>query len=191
MSDTPAVLSLRDWLRDRSMRGTEGVVAFARFLRTYTLDAATLPLYLDLFEAGVPEALDVLLEGRDPAALFTRMPHSVSSIGRVFGILTAIRPREAAVPAVLPLIGLLEAVYTKNPQTHADRPLSIADVNQIGKFLVHPQEQVREIIARLLETLGRLAWGDRVAANHAGRILDAFLDNTKTLATVIPAVLLV
>ena len=95
-------------------------------------------------------------------------------------------------------MGVLQSVYSSPRDGYRIHPLTIADMNAIGKHLDKPKGQDDPLNRAILEVLEKIAdlegAGDgqmEEVAIHASAIRNAFFDDRKRIDEVIPPVLLV
>ncbi|NIM04509.1 MAG: hypothetical protein GTN65_02570 [Armatimonadetes bacterium] len=96
------------------------------------------------------------------------------------------------------ILGVLQSVYSSPNDGYRIYPLSIAEVNALGKHLDKEKGQddpLNRVLLEILENLSRLEASDNSEieeiAIHASAIRNTFFDNRKEMQDVIPPVLLV
>jgi hypothetical protein len=108
-------------------------------------------------------------------------------------------PKQIYSKVLLALLGIIECGYHKPDDGYNICPLSITDLNNIGKFLDPSKDQLHENNLTLLDVLDKITGlGEyrgslikNVLSKHAFNIRIAFFDNTKKLTDIIPQVLLI
>jgi len=96
------------------------------------------------------------------------------------------------------ILGVLQSVYSSPKDGYRIYPLTIADLNALGKHLKKDNGQddplnrvILEILDHLSELQGQGNADSEEIAIQASAIRNAFLDNRKQMEDVIPPVLLV
>ena len=96
------------------------------------------------------------------------------------------------------ILGVLQSVYSSPKEGYRIYPLTIANLNAMGKHLDKEKSQddpLNRIILEILDKISELEDGTNSdmeeVANHAGNIRNAFFDNQRKMEDVIPPVLLV
>jgi hypothetical protein len=95
------------------------------------------------------------------------------------------------------ILGVLQSVYSSPESGYRIYPLSIANLNALGKHLIKENGQddplnrvILEILNSLTKLEGRGSTSMEEIAIHAAAIQNAFFDNRKQMEDVIPMVLL-
>ncbi|MEO0326871.1 MAG: hypothetical protein AAF447_28270 [Myxococcota bacterium] len=175
-------------------------MSFARFLRLSGLDSENYPLFLKMLEIENHWVLDELIgEDRDPFLLLSTIPPNTYVIQKAFILLTRWRPGGIYHKTLAIVLGALQNAYSSPRDGYKIYPLTVADVDNLGKHLVKEagQNEARNrVILDILDWVGSLEglrWDGRMesVARQAMRVRSNFFDNTKVLEDVIPQVLLV
>jgi hypothetical protein len=190
---------LRSVLSARTPEAVESAVSYVRFLRLSGLDTENYPLFLKLLEVENHWVLDALLSDKDPFLLLSTIPPNRFLVSRCFKLLTRWRPQGIYPKTLAIALGVLQNAYSSPRDGYRIYPLSIADVDNLGKHLEKETgqgEPRNRCILDILEKIGSLEglmWDDKVeeVARQALRIRGNFFDNTKLLEDCIPQVLLV
>jgi len=190
---------LRNILSARTPEAVEAAISYARFLRLSGLDPESYPLFLKLLEVENHWVLDELLGDKDPFLLLSTIPPNRYLVSRCFKLLTRWRPQGIYPKTLAIALGVLQNAYSSPRDGYRIYPLSIADVDNLGKHLEKEAGQNdprNRCILDILEKIGMLegllldAKVEEVA-RQALRIRGNFFDNTKLLEDCIPQVLLV
>jgi hypothetical protein len=190
---------LRSVLAARTPEAVEAAIGYARFLRLSGLDPESYPLFLKLLEVENHWVLDELLGDKDPFLLLSTIPPNRFLVSRCFKLLTRWRPQGIYPKTLAIALGVLQNAYSSPRDGYRIYPLSIADVDNLGKHLEKEAGQHdprNRCILDILEKIGMLEGlqlDDKVeeVARQALRIRGNFFDNTKLLEDCIPQVLLV
>jgi hypothetical protein len=190
---------LQQVLATRTPEAVEAAISFARFLRLSGLDAENYPLFLKLLEIQNHWVLDTLIGDRDPFLLLSTIPPNKYLGSRCFELLTRWRPQGIYPKTLAIVLGVLQNAYSSPRDGYKIYPLSIADIDNLGKHLEKAKTQNDPTNRCILDILDRIAsleglrWGDNMeqVARQSMRIRGNFFDNTKMLEECIPQVLLV
>ncbi len=190
---------LHQLMASRTPEAVEAAVSFARFLRMSGLTSENYPLFLKMLEVENHWVLDELIGNQDPFLLLSTIPPNRYIVSACFRLLTkwragGIYPKTRAI-----VLGVLQNSYSSPKDGYKIYPLSIADVNNLGKHLEQDKEQndpQNRCILDILERIGSLEglqWDESMeeVARQAMRIRGHFFDNTKMLEDCIPQVLMV
>ena len=190
---------LRNILAARTPEAVEAAISYSRFLRLSGLDPESYPLFLKLLEVENHWVLDELLGDKDPFLLLSTIPPNRYLVSRCFKLLTRWRPQGIYPKTLAIALGVLQSAYSSPRDGYRIYPLSIADVDNLGKHLEKEGGQNdprNRCILDILEKIGMLEGiqlDEKVeeVARQALRIRGNFFDNTKLLEDCIPQVLLV
>lgn len=190
---------LQQVMSTRTSEATEAAVAYARFLRLSGLDTDNYPLFLKLLEIENHWVLDALLAEDDPFLLLSTIPPNHYLSARVFQLLTRWRPGGIYPKTLAIALGVLQITYSSPRDGYKIYPLSVADVDNLGKHLDKSKGQndsrnrcILDILDRITALEG-LRWDASMeqVARQALQIRSCFFDNSKLLEDCIPQVLLV
>ncbi len=190
---------LQQLMAARTPEAVEAAVSYARFLRMSGLTSENYPLFLKMLEIENHWVLDELIGDRDPFLLLSTIPPNRYIVSRSFKLLTkwragGIYPKTRAI-----VLGVLQNAYSSPKDGYKIYPLSIADVDNLGKHLEQEKGQddpQNRCILDILEKIGQLEGlqlDDLMegVARQAMQIRGNFFDNTKMLEDCIPQVLMV
>ncbi|MDH4318635.1 MAG: hypothetical protein OEV64_09620 [Desulfobulbaceae bacterium] len=190
---------LHQLMSARTPEAVEAAVSYARFLRMSGLTSENYPVFLKMLEIENHWVLDALVGDRDPFLLFSIIPPNRFVLSKCFNLLTkwragGIYPKTRAI-----VLGMLQNAYSSPKDGYKIYPLSIADVDNLGKHLekdAGQDEPQNRCILDILEKFGSLSglqWDDSMegVARQAMTIRSNFFDNTKLLEECIPQVLMV
>jgi len=178
---------------------TEAAMSYARYLRRTGLNSENYPLFLKMLGIENHWVLDELIGTADPFHLLSAIPPNDYIVSRGFRLLTKWRAGGIYPKTLAIVLGLLDRTYQSPREGYKVYPLSISDVDSLGKHLEEGKGQdypQNRCILDILDNIGSLAglrWDDTMeqVARQAINIKGHFLDQTKSLQGCIPAALLV
>jgi hypothetical protein len=190
---------LQQLMAARTPEAVEAAVSYARFLRMSGLTTENYPLFLKMLEIENHWVLDELIGDQDPFLLLSTIPPNRFIVSRSFRLLTKWRPGGIYPKTRAIVLGVLQNAYSSPKDGYKIYPLSIADVDNLGKHLEQEKgqgEPQNRCILDILEKIGSLEglqWDESMeeVARQAMRIRGHFFDNTRMLEDCIPQVLMV
>jgi len=190
---------LHQLMSARTPEAVEAAVSYARFLRMSGLTSENYPVFLKMLEIENHWVLDALIGDRDPFLLLSTIPPNRYIVSKCFNLLTkwragGIYPKTRAI-----VLGVLQNAYSSPKDGYKIYPLTIADLDNLGKHLEKEEGQddpQNRCILDILEKIGSLEglqWDESMegVARQAMTIRSNFFDNTKMLEDCIPQVLMV
>jgi hypothetical protein len=190
---------LHQLMSARTSEAVEAAVSYARFLRMSGLTSENYPVFLKTLEIENHWVLDALIGDRDPFLLLSTIPPNRYVVSKCFNLLTkwragGIYPKTRAI-----VLGVLQNAYSSPKDGYKIYPLTIADLDNLGKHLEKeegqddPQNRCILDILEKIGTLEGLQWDESMegVARQAMTIRSNFFDNTKMLEDCIPQVLMV
>ena len=183
----------------RTEEATEAAISYAQFLRLSGLTPENYPLFLKMLEIENHWVLDALLGDADPFLLLSTIPPNPYLTAKVFQFLTRWRPAGIYPKTLAIALGVLQITYSSPRDGYRIYPLSVGDIDNLGKHLdkVKGQNEARNrCILDILDRVGSLEglrWDDSMeqVARQALQIRSCFFDNSKLLEECMPQVLLV
>jgi len=190
---------LQQIIATRTAEATEAAISYTRFLRLSGLNPENYPLFLKMLEIENHWVLDALLGDDDPFLLLSTIPPNRYLAAKVFRFLTRWRPGGIYPKTLAIALGVLQITYSSPRDGYRIYPLSVADVDNLGKHLDKDKgqnEPRNRCILDILDRIGSLEglrWDDSMeqVARQALHIRSCFFDNSKLLEECIPQVLLV
>jgi hypothetical protein len=201
--DELALGYIKDIIESKEGYSVFAAVAFSHYLvNKIGLTPDNYPIYFRLIESGNPWVVDTLVGDKDPAKLMGSIQFNTFMLRECFRMLTGWKPGEIYPKALVIIYGLLTICYHLPEEGYRIYPLTVSDVNNLGKHLDKTKDQMDPLNRVVLTTLDRLASliepqkpmpSNEVkdVAIQANNIRGKFLDMTKTLNESIPDVLLV
>lgn len=177
-------------------------IALAHFLANKAgLNPDNYPIFFRLIESGNPWVIDTLVGDREPSNFLGSIQYNTFMIGECFRMLTGWKTGEVYPKALIIIYGLLTACYKMPEEGYRIYPLTVNDVNNLGKHLDKSKDQMDSLNRVVLSVLDRIASliepqkqmpSDEIkdVALQANNIRGKFLDMTKNLNEAIPDILL-
>jgi len=183
----------------RTPEATEAAISYSRFLRLAGLDTENYRLFLKMLEIENHYVLDELIGDGDPFLLLSTIPPNRYLTQKSFQLLTRWRPGGIYPKTLAIVLGVLQNVYSSPKDGYNIYPLSVADVDNLGKHLEKSKGQSEarnRCVLDILDRIGSLEGlylDDSIeqVARQALKVRSNFFDNTKLLEDCIPQVLLV
>jgi len=182
----------------RTTEAVEAAVTYAAFLSGVGLTAENYPLFLRMLEIENHWVVDALIGNRDPFLLLSPVQPNRFIVERIFAMMTRWHKGGIYHKNLSVILGVLQSVYSSARDGYRIYPLSIANVNALGKHLDKEKGQddpLNRAILEVLERISRLEEAEKPemeeVAVHAAAIRNAFFDDRKRMEDVIPPVLLV
>jgi len=182
----------------RTTEAVEAAVTYAKFLSSVGITPENYSVFLKTLEIENHRVIDALIGKRDPFLLLSPVQPNEYIANRIFAMMTKWHKGGIYSKNLSVILGVLQSVYSSPNDGYRIYPLSIADVNALGKHLDKEKGQddpLNRVLLEILENLSRLEDGDNSEmeeiAIHASAVRNAFFDNRKTMEDVIPPVLLV
>ncbi len=194
---------INDIISCREGYGAFAAVAFSHYLvNKVGLTPDNYPVYFRLIESGNRWVIDCLVEGRDPAKFFGTIQPNTYMLEECFKMLTGWKAGEIYPTALVIIYGLISHCYDVPEEGYRLYPLTVTDVNNLGKHLDKTKDQMEPLNRSVLSVLDRIAGliepqkpmpsrEIQDVALQANNIRGKFLDMTKRLNEAIPDILLV
>lgn len=194
---------MKDIIESREGYSAFAAVAFANFLkRKVGLNPDNYPIFFRIIESGNPWVIDTLTGDTDPKDFLGSIQFNTFMIRECFRMLTGWKPGEVYPKALLIIYGLLTVCYKMPEEGYRIFPLTVSDVNNLGKHLDKGKDQMdplNRIVLSMLDSIASMIEPQKAipslevkdVALQANNIRGKFLDMTKSLNESIPDVLLV
>lgn len=184
-----------------TQEGVDAAYSYAKFLSKEGLNPDNYPLFLKLFSTGNHWIVDALLENNDPDKFFKVVQPNSFILSFCIEMLRNKKAGEIYPKLFLVILGILNVAYENPTEGYKIYPLTVEDVNNIGKQLdksLGQKDNVNKAVLHLLDRLsdlvGNLPPENKIieqVATQANKIRGKFLDETKRLDEAIPPELLV
>ncbi len=190
---------LRQIIAARTPEAVEAAISYSRFLRLSGLTSYNYPLFLKMLEIENHWVLDALIGDEDPFLLLSTIQPNKYIISKCFMLLTRWHPGGIYPNTLSIALGVLQNSYSSPRDGYKIYPLTVADVDNLGKHLEkakgqnYPQNRCILDILDRIGSLEGLGWDEAMeeVSRQAINIRGNFFDNTKKLEDCIPQVLLV
>ncbi len=182
--------------------GAFAALAFAHYLiNKVGINSDNYPIYFRLLESKNRWVVDTLVGQKDPAKFFGSIQPNTFMLKECFTMLTDWKPGEVYPKTLQVIYGLLTVCYEIPDEGYRLYPLTVNDVNNLGKHLDKTKDQMDQLNRIVLSVLDRVAGliepqkplpsrEIQDVALQANNIRGKFLDMTKKLNEAIPDVLL-
>jgi hypothetical protein len=182
----------------RTTEAVEAAITYANYLSTVGITPENCPLFLKILEIENHWVIDALIGDRDPFLLLSAVQPNSFIVNRIFGMMTKWHKGGIYSKNLSVILGVLQSVYSSPKDGYRIYPLTIANLNAMGKHLDKEKGQddpLNRIILEILDKISNLEDAGNAdmeeIAIHASNIRNAFFDNRKKMEDVIPPVLLV
>jgi hypothetical protein len=182
----------------RTTEAVEAATTYATFLSTVGITPENYPVFLRMLEIENHWVIDALIADRDPFLLLSAVQPNEFIVGRILAMMTRWHKGGIYHKNLSVILGVLQSVYSSPRDGYRIYPLSIQDVNALGKHLDKDKGQDDPLNRAILEVLEKISdleeAGNRdmeEVAIHGSAIRNAFFDDRKRMEDVIPPVLLV
>jgi len=197
---------LQEIMRCATPDAVEACITWARFLSLTGITNENYPLFIKVLEVGNHWVIDGLIGERDPFLFLSSIQPNSDILESCFKILTQKHPGELYPKSLSVILGVLQATYNVPEDGYNIYPISIYDLNTLGKHLneeIGQEDSLNRVILDILHKIAQLKGqlgseglegADRdkeELAIHANEIMSHFYDDTKRLFQVIPQVLLI
>ncbi|MEO0326870.1 MAG: hypothetical protein AAF447_28265, partial [Myxococcota bacterium] len=182
----------------RTPEAVEASVTYARFLSTVGITPENYPVFLQMLEIENRWVIDALIGERDPFLILSSVQPNRYTVSRIFAMMMRWHKGSIYDKNLYVCLGVLQSVYSSPAAGYDIYPLSISDVNAIGKHLDKSKgqdEPINRAILEIIEKISELEDAndqelEEVSA-HARKVRNAFFDDRKKMEDAIPPVLLV
>lgn len=191
------VLSCKDGL------GVSTAIRFAAFMaRKVGLNSDNYPVFFELIESGNHWVIDTLVGDSQPEAFFKAVQPNSFMIGECLRMLTFWHPGGVYPKSLQIVFGILRQTFENPTEGYRMYPLSIPEVNNLGKHLNKEKDQrdpVNRVILYILDKIASLVEPGKDikdmdlldVATQSNNIRGKFLDLDKSLNEAIPDLLLI
>lgn len=182
----------------RTSDAVEAAITYTRFLKKSVLNNANYPLFLKLLEIDNHYVIDSLIGDSNPFLLLTPIQPTSHLISTCFRLLTNWHPGGIYPKTLSIVLGVLQSGYSYALDGYNIHPVSINDVNNLGKHLNKDYPQSEPVNRAILDILDRVSMLEgrggeemEMIARQVNQVRSHFFDKRKKMEDVIPQVLLV
>jgi len=184
----------------RTQEAVESAITYARFLNRTGLTYENYPLFVKVLEIGNHWVIDSLIGERDPFLFFSSIKPNYQILSACFSLLAERHPGGLYAKSLSVILGVLQATYNVPEDGYKIYPLTVSDVNSLGKHLdeeAGQEDSLNRVILDILDKVSELEGLEdhtrdmEDVAIHANEIRNYFYDESKSIKEVIPPVLLV
>jgi hypothetical protein len=184
----------------RTQEAIKAAITYARFLSRTGITYENYPLFVKMLEIGNHWVIDSLIGERDPFLFFSSIQPNEKILRACFSLLAERHPGGLYAKSLSVILGVLQAAYNSPEDGYRIYPLTVSDVNSLGKHLDEEAGQEDSLNRCILDILDKVALLEGLeehtrdmeeVAIHGNEIRNYFFDDTKFLKDVIPPVLLV
>jgi len=197
-----------DWLKHRTIleildggtpQAASALWAYASFLNRLGITSDNYPLYINLLASNNRFAIDALMAGHEPEHYLDCVVPNPYIVRAVFDTFASLKANEIYGTSLRVFLGFLSKVYASAEEGYQLFPVTIEQVNSLGKFLDESKDQEWPLNRGILDVLGYIAdldrphepdVGKRNVAAQAGRIRSDYFDHTRRLSQSITDVIL-
>jgi hypothetical protein len=178
----------------------EACVEFATYLNAKGLDGDNYPLFLELLKDENRYVIEALIGKGKAFDLFIKVQPNPYIVGFCFQTLRSYAPGGVHDLTLELIFGIIYRSYHSAKEGHALYPLSIEDVNAVGKFLDKSRDQNDPINRFILDILADIAEYTSINnedpvvdknSSHATAIRNAFFDKRRAMTSAMPHEILV
>jgi len=191
-------LLLHGILQCRTTEAVESAITYSAFLSSVGITPENYPVFLKMLEIENHWVIDALIGERDPFLLLSGVQPNRYIVGRILAMMTRWHKGGIYHKNLSVILGVLQSVYSSPKDGYRIYPLSIANINALGKHLDKDKGQDDPLNRAILEVLEKIADLEEAGnaemeevALHASAVRNAFFDDHKKMEDVIPPVLLV
>lgn len=182
--------------------GVFASISFATYLaRVVQVNSDNYPLFLKLMKSGNHWVTNALLDKNNPETFFSLIQPNNFILKECFTMLNLWKSGSIYPQTLLMLLSILKTSYENPHDGYRLYPLTITDLNNLGKHLDKSQGQRYPLNKTILHILDRIASlidlghvqlnrEEMDVAHHASKIRGNFLDEEKSLKDAIPDLLL-
>ncbi len=187
------------FLKCDTPQAVEASMEYARYLNDQKLNPDNYPLFLEILRSGNSHVIEALIGTGKAFALFTGVQPNSYIVGFCFQMLRAYLPGGVNDLTLEAVFGILYRNYHSAKEGNALYPLSIEDVNAVGKFLDKTKPQTEPINRFILDILADIAEHRSINnedpvvdknSSHATAIRNAFFDTQRSMTSIMPTEIL-
>ncbi len=189
------VATVSRFLKCDTPQAVEASLELARFLNHEGLNADNYPLFLEILRDENSYVIEALIGKEKAFDLFTRVQPNRYIVGFCFEVLRAYKPGGVNDLTLELIFGIIYRTYHSAKEGNELYPLSIENINAVGKFLDKSRPQTDPINRFILDILADIAEYRSLNnenpivdknSSHANAIRNAFFDKKRAMTGVMP-----
>jgi len=191
---------LYDILKCADVRSSSALYAYANFLNKKGHQFDLIPLYFEILYTNNRYAIDALFKGCVARDFFDfiRVPESFVFV-KIFGLFDQFPKNAIYKQTIKACCGYLKHYYRSAKDGFNVYPVSIRDINSIGKYLNEDKDQKFQLNRDILDILLYISELDqhhemdiekKKIASHASRIRSDFFDSKRSIVQSISSAIL-
>ncbi|HET6486662.1 MAG TPA: hypothetical protein VFH83_09600, partial [Spirochaetia bacterium] len=174
----------------RTTEAVEAAITYAHFLNKTGLTPENYPIFIKVLEIGNHWVVDALIGSRDPFLFFSSIQPNTQLLTAAFNLLAERHPGGLYAKSLSVVLGILQAAYNVPVDGYKIYPVTVSDLNALGKHLdeeAGQEDSLNRCILDILEKAALLEGMDtsnrdmEEVAIHANEIRNFFFDSTKHL----------
>ncbi len=189
---------LKGIMGTRSEESVEAAMTYAGYLNFTGINNGNYPVFLKVLTTRNHNVIDALLGTRDPFLFMSSIQPNYFIVATCFSILAKYRKGEIYPKTLGIILGVFQATYNSPLDGYKIYPVTVADINSLGKHLNEEKGQDDLLNRSILDILDKISSleGQNIdedmedLAVHAHNCRNNFFDTTKRLVDIIPEVLL-
>jgi len=196
------ISTVSKFLKCEDQYAVEAAVEFAKYLNYKGLNSDNYPLFMEMLKEENHNVTDALIGDSNAFDFFEEIQPSYYLIDYCFKLLYQYSPGGVYDKTLEVIFGILYRNYHRAKEGYKLYPLTIENLNSLGKFLDKSKKQTDGVNRFILDILGDIAeytsrFGDEAdeeinkIAAHAVAIRNAFFDRRLDMSNVLPEEILV
>ncbi len=191
------IASLQRIFECRSEEAVEAAIAYARYMASVGVTPESCPVFLSILEIRNRWVVEALVGKQDPFEMLSGVQPNADLLRHIFKMLVDWPKGEISPINLSVILGALRAIYTTPRDGYRLHPISLAELNALGKHLDKGKGQDNPVNRAILDSLYKLSSLESAEdpamdqiAGQALAIRNVFLDDRRKMGDVIPEVLL-
>lgn len=193
------VNAVTEFMKYKTRAAVEAAIEFAKYLSYRGLISDNYPIFLEMMRRENHHIVDALIGDEDSFDLFTEIQPNYYIVNFCFEMLYAYPPGRLYEKTLAVVFGIIYRNYHSTKEGYRLYPLTLENLNSVGKFLDKSKGQSDKTNRFILDILADIAEyrtteGDenvnKISA-HAVAIRNAFFDRRLKLESVMPKEILV
>ncbi len=190
MEDLPSgLINIDVILSDSSSEAEAALISYARYLSGWRLSSKNVQLYLKLLSVNKPTVADNLMNKKNPVSFFSNIEMNREVIISVLMILRTYNAETLYDRVLYACLGILINTYLHGESGMKIYALSVSDIQHIGKYLASRNDELRNLIIEILNSL-KILPSRYTIARFCSELVDTYFDRNKKIDSIIPGTLL-